>query len=127
MGGGGFDPFESFFGGGGGSPEDSQRGSDLRYDMQITLEEAAFGAEKEIEVRIRAAGINFRDLMKALGTYPGNPTDLLWFGDDVAGVVERVGPGVRDLKPGDEIAGMAPYGFRSFAVTDTARSRATNA
>ena len=28
-----------------------QRGSDLRYDMQITLEEAAFGVEKEIEVR----------------------------------------------------------------------------
>ena len=28
-----------------------QRGADLRYDMQITLEEAAFGVEKEIEVR----------------------------------------------------------------------------
>jgi molecular chaperone DnaJ len=44
--------FETFFGGGGGMhQEDRQRGSDLRYDMQITLEEAAFGAEKEIEVR----------------------------------------------------------------------------
>lgn len=44
--------FETFFGGvGGGSGEDRQRGADLRYDMQITLEEAAFGAEKEIEVR----------------------------------------------------------------------------
>ncbi len=31
--------------------EDRQRGSDLRYDMQISLEEAAFGAEKEIEIR----------------------------------------------------------------------------
>src|SRR5258708_29134035 len=27
-----------------------QRGSDLRYDLQITLEEAAFGTEKEIEL-----------------------------------------------------------------------------
>ncbi|HEY2103249.1 MAG TPA: molecular chaperone DnaJ [Chthoniobacterales bacterium] len=43
--------FESFFGGGGERGEDRQRGSDLRYDMQITLEEAAFGSEKEIEVR----------------------------------------------------------------------------
>ena len=46
--------FEQFFGGGGGGGknerESRQRGSDLRYDMQITLEEAAFGAEKEIEV-----------------------------------------------------------------------------
>jgi molecular chaperone DnaJ len=43
--------FETFFGGMGGQGEDRQRGADLRYDMQITLEEAAFGAEKEIEVR----------------------------------------------------------------------------
>jgi molecular chaperone DnaJ len=43
--------FESFFGGGGERAEDRQRGSDLRYDMQIALEEAAFGSEKEIEVR----------------------------------------------------------------------------
>ncbi|MDP9291881.1 MAG: DnaJ domain-containing protein, partial [Verrucomicrobiota bacterium] len=45
--------FEQFFGGGGGARVDrdgKQRGSDLRYDMQITLEEAAFGCEKEIEV-----------------------------------------------------------------------------
>ncbi|HME89169.1 MAG TPA: molecular chaperone DnaJ [Chthoniobacterales bacterium] len=43
--------FETFFGGIAGQGEDRQRGADLRYDMQITLEEAAFGAEKEIEVR----------------------------------------------------------------------------
>src|SRR5213082_2092401 len=43
--------FETFFGGVAGHAEDRQRGADLRYDMQITLEEAAFGVEKEIEVR----------------------------------------------------------------------------
>ena len=43
--------FETFFGGVAGHGEDRQRGADLRYDMQITLEEAAFGTEKEIEVR----------------------------------------------------------------------------
>src|SRR5213596_4179358 len=42
--------FETFFGGG-GRAEDRQRGSDLRYDMEIKLEEAAFGTEKEIEIR----------------------------------------------------------------------------
>jgi len=51
-GGGGGGIFESFFGGGAASDrEGRQRGSDLRYDMQITLEEAAFGVDKEIEVR----------------------------------------------------------------------------
>ena len=44
--------FEQFFGGGVQvDREGRQRGSDLRYDMQIALEEAAFGADKEIEVR----------------------------------------------------------------------------
>ncbi|MEQ1859330.1 MAG: molecular chaperone DnaJ [Chthoniobacteraceae bacterium] len=47
--------FEQFFGGaaGGGGRADRegrQRGSDLRYDLQITLDEAARGVEKEIEV-----------------------------------------------------------------------------
>ena len=51
-GGGGGGIFETFFGGGATTDrEGRQRGSDLRYDMQITLEEAAFGVEKEIEVR----------------------------------------------------------------------------
>ncbi len=63
--GGGFhDPFEIFrevFGGAGGGsifesffgsqdPSQPQRGDDLRYDLEITLEEAALGCEKEISV-----------------------------------------------------------------------------
>lgn len=44
--------FEHFFGGGGAADGSGrQRGSDLRYDMQITLEEASAGCEKEIEIR----------------------------------------------------------------------------
>ncbi|HEX4350566.1 MAG TPA: molecular chaperone DnaJ [Verrucomicrobiae bacterium] len=64
-GGGGFhDPFDIFrevFGGGGGGsifdnifgqqdPSGPQRGDDLRYNLEITLEEAALGCEKEISV-----------------------------------------------------------------------------
>ncbi len=50
--GGGGSVFEQFFGGGGGQErgETRSRGSDLRYDLQIRLEEAAFGCEKEIEI-----------------------------------------------------------------------------
>ena len=53
FGGGGFGGgiFETFFGGAGGArTEDRRRGSDLRYDMEIKLEEAAFGVEKQIEI-----------------------------------------------------------------------------
>src|SRR3954466_1037571 len=48
--GGGGGGFEEFFGGGsgGGNGGGGGRGSDLRYDLEITLEEAAKGVEKEI-------------------------------------------------------------------------------
>lgn len=52
-GGGGGGVFESFFGGGGGGRQQRrdgpQRGSDLRYGLEISLEEAAKGCEREIE------------------------------------------------------------------------------
>ena len=50
-GGGGGGIFEEFFGGGSGGGRSSGRGSDLRYDLEIALEEAASGAEKEIRYR----------------------------------------------------------------------------
>ncbi|ADE55074.1 molecular chaperone DnaJ [Coraliomargarita akajimensis] len=51
-GGGGGGIFEEFFGGGGGrSSGGAQHGSDLRYDLEITLEEAAEGTEKEIRYK----------------------------------------------------------------------------
>ena len=55
-GGAGFDVgdiFESFFGGGGGRRSGRpgpERGDDLRYDLKLSFEEAAFGVEKEIEI-----------------------------------------------------------------------------
>ncbi|WP_035603733.1 molecular chaperone DnaJ [Haloferula sp. BvORR071] len=42
--------FEEFFGGGRRKGSGKQRGSDLRYDLEISLEEAARGAEKELEI-----------------------------------------------------------------------------
>ena len=51
-GGGGGGIFEEFFGGGGGqSAGGASHGSDLRYDLEISLEEAAKGTEKEIKYR----------------------------------------------------------------------------
>src|SRR5437660_7513506 len=68
FGGAGGGIFETFFGGVGTRGEDRQRGSDLRYDMQITLEEAAFGTEKEIEVR----KLDACDQCQGSGAEPGS-------------------------------------------------------
>lgn len=42
--------FEEFFGGGRRQRNNKQRGSDLRYDLEISLEESAVGTEKELEI-----------------------------------------------------------------------------
>lgn len=69
FGGAGGGIFETFFGGA-GPQEDRQRGSDLRYDMQIKLEEAAFGVEKEIEIR----KLDTCDKCNGSGAEPGSRT-----------------------------------------------------
>ena len=55
--GGGGSMFDDLFGGGGGGRGRSakKRGSDLRYDLEISLEEAAEGTEKELEIEKYAA------------------------------------------------------------------------
>jgi molecular chaperone DnaJ len=54
QGGGGAGIFDEMFGGGGGR-DSGHDGADLRYDLEITLEEAARGIEKEISIRKLAA------------------------------------------------------------------------
>ncbi len=60
--------FEEFFGGGESSQGGSRRGSDLRYDLEITLSEAARGAEKKISFR-RAVAC---DVCSGSGASPGS-------------------------------------------------------
>ena len=49
-GGGGGSIFENLFGGGQADPSQPRRGEDLRFDLEISLEEAALGCDKEISV-----------------------------------------------------------------------------
>ena len=75
------------------------------------LRELAAG---EVRIAVRAAGVNFRDVLFTLGLYPGT----IVMGGEVAGVVAEVGPGVAHLAPGDRVMGICTGGFGPFAVTD---------
>ncbi len=69
--GGGGSIFDEFFGGGGRSdPTQPQRGNDLRYDLEITFEEAALGCEKEISV----TKPDRCDVCDGSGSEPGSKT-----------------------------------------------------
>ena len=77
----------------------------------LVWEEVAVGKPGPGEARIRhtAVGLNFVDIYNRSGLYPAQlPSGL---GGEAAGVVEEVGSGVTDLKPGDRVAyGSAPVG-----------------
>ncbi|SES41701.1 type I polyketide synthase [Lentzea albida] len=70
---------------------------------------------RQVRVRVRAAGLNFRDVLNALGMYPG---DAGVFGAEAAGVVVDAGPEVVGVRPGDRVMGMFPGVFGLLAVTD---------
>ncbi|MFJ9613856.1 SDR family NAD(P)-dependent oxidoreductase [Streptomyces noursei] len=68
-----------------------------------------------VRIRVQAAGVNFRDVLDALGMYLGEAGPL---GAEAAGVVTETGPGVRGLRPGDRVMGMVFGGFGPEAVAD---------
>jgi NADPH:quinone reductase-like Zn-dependent oxidoreductase/acyl carrier protein len=67
----------------------------------------------QVRIAVRAAGLNFRDVVIALGMVE----DERSLGGEVAGVVLDVGPDVTNFLPGDRVMGLAS-GVGPVAVTD---------
>ncbi|MEO1307762.1 MAG: polyketide synthase dehydratase domain-containing protein, partial [Pseudomonadota bacterium] len=70
----------------------------------------------EVEVEISAAALNFIDVMKAMGTYPGLDPRTARLGGEFAGKVVAIGDGVEGVAPGDRVVGC---GFGAFATHAT--------
>ena len=70
---------------------------------------------KEVRIRVRAAGINFADLMARVGLYPDAPKIPCVVGYEVAGVVDAVGKDVTRFRGGERVFGMPRFG----GYTDT--------
>src|SRR5688572_15889924 len=72
----------------------------------------------EVRIAVRAAGINFADLMARVGIYPDAPKPPSIVGYEVAGEVESLGEGVAGVAVGDRvIAGTRFGGYAEMAVT----------
>jgi NADPH:quinone reductase-like Zn-dependent oxidoreductase/SAM-dependent methyltransferase/acyl carrier protein len=72
---------------------------------------------KEVEVNIKACGLNFKDVAKLTGLLDNTSaaeTSLDKLGLEIAGVVTAVGAEVEDLRIGDRVFGFAANGFRSY-------------
>lgn len=68
----------------------------------------------ELEVEVYAGGMNFRDVMIALGVYPTAPGEIPALGGDFAGKVAAVGEGVEGFNIGDEVMGIGRHCFGAY-------------
>jgi acyl transferase domain-containing protein/NADPH:quinone reductase-like Zn-dependent oxidoreductase/SAM-dependent methyltransferase/acyl carrier protein len=77
-------------------------------------------APGEVEIRVVAASLNFRDVLKTLGIYPNDTLEIPMLGDECAGVVTAVGEGVTGFLEGDEVIAISRGSFSSYVTTDSA-------
>lgn len=63
----------------------------------------------DLEIRVRATGMNFRDPLVALGRIP---TTTMGF--ECAGIVTRVGKACHDFKPGDRVCANVSHSYATF-------------
>ncbi|MDY7086235.1 MAG: SDR family NAD(P)-dependent oxidoreductase [Actinomycetota bacterium] len=79
---------------------------------------------RQVRVAVRAAGLNFRDVLATLGYHRVQAaldrygSDAALMGVEAAGVVVETGPEVTSLRPGDRVTGLVPGAFGPHAVTD---------
>nr|AGH69807.1 enoyl reductase [Nostoc sp. 'Peltigera membranacea cyanobiont'] len=70
----------------------------------------------EVEIQVCAVGLNFKEVMKALGIYPDNSEGYVTFSGDFAGKIVALGEDVEEFEIGDEVIGIAANSFSSFAI-----------
>jgi NADPH:quinone reductase-like Zn-dependent oxidoreductase/acyl carrier protein len=78
----------------------------------------------EVEIRVHATGLNFRDVMWVMGMLPEEALENGFAGPSIgmecAGEIVRVGPEVNDFAVGDRVLAFAPACFASFVTTTQA-------
>ncbi len=71
----------------------------------------------DVEIQVSSTGLNFSDVLQALGLYPGLKDEIVPLGIECAGVVSRVGTNVQRFRIGQRVMGVAPYSFASHTTT----------
>jgi len=94
--------------------ESRERG--LLDSLHFTSFQMPVCAADEVLIKVKAAGMNFRDVLKALALYPAETIDARIFGDEVAGEVVAVGSDVTHLKVGDKAFGLAVFGIATHTL-----------
>ena len=79
-------------------------------NLRLTETEVPPPIAGQVQVRVEAAGLNFRDVLNVLGLYPGDPGPI---GGDFSGIVTELGTGVTEFAVGQRVFGFMPGAFGS--------------
>jgi acyl transferase domain-containing protein/acyl carrier protein len=71
----------------------------------------------EVEIAVAATGLNFLDVLSAIGTRPDDDVGSPALGVECAGFVVSIGSGVSDLSAGDEVIAIAPDATSAYVIT----------
>src|SRR6266699_3303242 len=70
----------------------------------------------EVIIRVRAAGLNFADILALQGLYPDAPKKPCVMGYEISGVVETIGEGVNTSLAGKAVVALTRFGGQSELV-----------
>jgi len=77
----------------------------------------------EVGIRVRAAGVNFADVLARIGLYPDAPPPPCVLGYEVAGEIGAVGAGVTGFRPGDRVLAFTNFGgYSDYLVVPAAQA-----
>ena len=85
-------------------------------NLRLTAERRRAPGRGEVEIDVRAAGLNFRDVLNALGMYPGDAGRL---GSEVSGIVSAVGADVVGFAVGDPVIAFTGDSIATHAVANS--------
>ncbi len=74
----------------------------------------------QVRIAVKAAGLNFADLMARTGVYPDAPKPPCVLGYEVAGEVESIGDSVEGISPGERVIAGTRFGGQAELVTAAA-------
>ena len=97
----------------------SKRG--LLSGVELISQQRQSPGRGEIEIRVQASGLNFRDVLKVLDRYPSdpeNPREIDLLGDECAGEIVTVGEGVTKFKVGERVVALAAGCHASYVTVD---------
>ena len=84
--------------------------------LQVQEQPSPEVKDGQVKIEVKAAGLNFADIMARMGMYPAAPPTPMTVGYEVSGIVSAVGAGVSGFTVGQRVAALCRFGGQASEV-----------